>query len=509
MRIPERLRPWLLLGLVAFGVRCAAIAWNADRLFGDVNLFALVARDWVDHGTLNYPGKYDFSEASTYATLSSPAGQHPSAWPWLGGVVANLLGTRDTYFALQLCGLVGGLLVVAAGARLAWLVGGRRAALWCGGALALHPYLVDYSANGSPFIWLGLATLTIPLAALEPRLSAWTAGLVAGLAVGIAISVHGAGLALLPFGLIALFILRDRQRVATTASCLLVAGLVLLPTCLWMHTHFGSWWHTTTTDYLLGKLGRIALVEQADGIRLIKGSLQWSDLPRALGLATVSTGNYLLHLACELGWLGLVGLGLGIAGFRRSPEQRRLGLALALIALGVGLPCWLWPSFKFRFLAGLLPLAVWLVALAASRSTRFPRWAGGAVIGVLIFWGAQIVLTRSPAKYYAFDLEHRADYADMRAVAAVLAAQPPGVVLSFNQTLDGGTAAAYWHEHPFVSARGHPDAFLRRHAETFNVAYLWLSPERAEAVATLFPQASLLHAGDSHWVYSLPQIAHD
>lgn len=48
--IPARLHPWLLLMLVALVARCAAVAWNSDRLFGDVNLFALVAREWVDHG---------------------------------------------------------------------------------------------------------------------------------------------------------------------------------------------------------------------------------------------------------------------------------------------------------------------------------------------------------------------------------------------------------------------------------------------------------------------------
>jgi hypothetical protein len=480
------------------------VGWNADRLFGDVNLFALVARQWLDTGLLEYPGKYDYSEAAAYLELASPASQHPPAWSWLGGNLAALLGTSNTYFALQLWSLAGGMLLVAAGAWLAHLLGGKKAALLCGGALALHPYLIDYSANGSPYLWIGLAGFVVLGCALDERLNPLAAGALAGLATGIAASVHGAGIALIPFGLFALFSYPSKNRIGQAAAYLLTAGLILLPTCWWMYQNFGRWWHTNTTDYVFGKLGRAQWLNDETGLRLVRHELGLSDYGRALVLAAGSTARYALYMACELGWLGLVGLGAGITWLlRRQGDQKRIWPLFLLLVLGIGLPCWLWPSFKYRFLAGLLPLCVWLAAFAATRSARLPRWALSASVGVACFWAAQWIMTGSPAKYYAFDLDHRRNYALMREAAAALHPQPPGDVLTFSRVLDGGVEAAFWHKRPIIAARGFPDAAILRLAEDFTPRYAIAPPARRTLIEKNFPEALLLHEGPAHLVYIL------
>lgn len=174
-----------------------------------------------------------------------------------------------------------------------------------------------------------------------------------------------------------------------------------------------------------------------------------------------------------------------------------------MVALGVGLPCWLWPSFKYRFLAGLLPLLIMLAAIAAFRIGRSPRWTVCVVVGVFGFWGVQWWLTGSPAKYYAFDLDHQRDYGHMRAAAEVLSRLPPGPVLSFPDALDGGIEAAYWHGHAFVSARGFSEDKLARLARDFHTTYALLSPDRRSFVESCFPRARLLHAGPEYLVYVL------
>ena len=57
----------IVLGIL---LRVASIWWN-DRLLGDVNLFALTAREYAESGELNYPMKYDFSEKTSGGSLES------------------------------------------------------------------------------------------------------------------------------------------------------------------------------------------------------------------------------------------------------------------------------------------------------------------------------------------------------------------------------------------------------------------------------------------------------
>lgn len=181
---------------------------------------------------------------------------------------------------LQLLGVMPGGGIVAVGPRLALLLSDRRAALWCGVALARHPYLVDYSGNGSPCLWIGLAALVIPWCAVERAWPAWVAGALAGLTVGSAATVHGAGLGLLSLGGIALLLARNDARATLGLTYVGMAVAVILPTLLWTHAHFGVWWHTTS--YVFDKLGHLKMVDQSDGIRQVQSALGFPTCPRPL-----------------------------------------------------------------------------------------------------------------------------------------------------------------------------------------------------------------------------------
>lgn len=77
-------------------VRIASFNWN-DRLQGDVNLFALTAREFVIHSRLYYPMKFEYSDNVKYQVLQSPASQHPPLWPFMCGLLGKVLHTDDTF----------------------------------------------------------------------------------------------------------------------------------------------------------------------------------------------------------------------------------------------------------------------------------------------------------------------------------------------------------------------------------------------------------------------------
>jgi len=76
---------WSIAAL-AIGLRVASLGWN-DRLQGDVNLFALTAREVARNGRLVYPMRYEYSDRVPYLSFETPATQHPPLWPFSAGLL--------------------------------------------------------------------------------------------------------------------------------------------------------------------------------------------------------------------------------------------------------------------------------------------------------------------------------------------------------------------------------------------------------------------------------------
>ncbi|MDH4209458.1 MAG: hypothetical protein OEV76_11335, partial [Anaerolineae bacterium] len=70
-------------------LRIASFHWN-DRLQGDVNLFALAAREFVNHSRLYYPMKIEYSDQVEYRALQAPADYHPPLWSFVGGLLGKI-----------------------------------------------------------------------------------------------------------------------------------------------------------------------------------------------------------------------------------------------------------------------------------------------------------------------------------------------------------------------------------------------------------------------------------
>lgn len=488
---------------VALIARLLALLWN-DRLFGDVNLYALVARQWTQTGRLDYPLKFDYFDPAPYLALTSPVSQHPPAWSWLAGLLTRYAGLPDAFAALKLLSLLGGLAVVVLGTLIARRLANDRCAFWTGFLLSLHPLLVDFSANGSPYIAVAAGTLAVVLAVVSTERPSWTRALLAAIGAAAAWNFHGVGLLLIPAGFIALALAPSRgRRLSLLGTYVLATALLVAPLIAWNLQQFGKPVHSTSTFYILGKLGLVYLANDPAGIHQLTASPGWSHVFPYVALALKSSLLFLLHLGLETGFAGLVFAALGTFGLLRS-EDRRTALALLIITLAIALPCLGWPEFKYRFLVLLLPLVLIAAAIGFRRSRLTPFLATGSIAGCLIFWCVQIILTGSPAKYYAYDREHLADYRLMREASAFLRAQPPGAVLSLPHQLDGGVEAVWWHQHPAILARGFPPPIVQRLLADFQPAYLLLSANQASQLPILSPHSRLLFANPAYHIYALP-----
>ena len=496
-----------LLLLAGVGLRGASFAWNT-RLQGDINLFALTAREFVQHDRLYYPMKLEFSDHVAYKALASPASQHPPLWPLAAGLLGKVLRTDNTFPLLKLlCQAIGvGLmvLVIYAGTR-------RRRPIETIAALAfvaLSPELVDYSANGSPYILL--ATLLVLAALLLEcfRPEHLFDYALAGVLCGVGLQTHSV-LLLLPAAFLLFWLCASRGIPWKGIAVATAAGLMtVIPWMLWNYQYFRTPFYSYSTSYFFARFGlaKIAAfgdvvttgrVRSADAAFLI-------DYLRGVGQTTryfISTyyadvGPFCLVLLVS-GWVGL---------FRR---HRRAALASFFPFLIYSLTVLLWATNRDRFVVPIIPLT-YLVAAAGFAfllRNRFPwRVLGWVCLAGTIAWSVVGYRDQPPTRYYLNDAEWAATYGKMLPLAQELGKRERGVVLGYAYILDGGIETVYWHRQPFVYGREVPPEALNKVVEDFGVRYLWTQSDMSEDVLTRFPRARAILANAVFRVFELPSF---
>ncbi|MCX7935982.1 MAG: hypothetical protein N3A66_12075, partial [Planctomycetota bacterium] len=252
--MPERapLSPLLWALVIGLGValRIYAFAQNT-RLQGDVNLLALTAREYAESGDLYYPLKYTSPPYVPYAALREPATQHPLLVPWLAGIACRLWGTDDAFAILKL--------LSAAGCILHWLLAAALAWRYCGAyawlpifLTAFSPLVVDYSANGSPYI-TAAALMLFPFLWLLRRRSPGAAVCAAlGLLCGVGFQIHGFFLAILAGCLWAVSRAKPARAILRAFLLLAVFLFSLVPTVIWSWRHTGMWLCASTLQHPAG-----------------------------------------------------------------------------------------------------------------------------------------------------------------------------------------------------------------------------------------------------------------
>ncbi|MDG2304155.1 MAG: hypothetical protein P8R42_05775 [Candidatus Binatia bacterium] len=504
--------PWVVgLLLLATALRVSSFEWN-ERLQGDVSLFALTTRNFVQTGELRYPMKYEFSDQVDYCETQSVASMHPPLFPLAAGAVGRAIGTDDTFPLLKLLSAIGG------AALLLLLALRTRTTVDHGAMVALafvcaSPSLVDFSANGSPYIWSGLFLLlaTILIGRIPNTRKADFA--LAGALAALGPQIHSA-LASIPVAFVVVGALEWRRVSLRDASIFFgVAALLAAPYFTWNLVNFGSPLYSYSPHVLWTNLGFAQ-----EGIWGNVITWRWLDAPRdgasAVTLRTIaeSTGETLVGLFRDggPGALALAAAGL-IVLFRHNAR----GLAYRFVPLALYLGLVLPFFFRDRFVVPLLPLTYVVagIGFAAGWASK-QRLLAGACAAIALAWMVPAYFESPPTRYYLNDAPHSEAYEAMLPIARRLALLPTGTTLGYSNTLAGGIEAVYHHRQPFVRGRSHsspreehPGDVLRKLGRDFQVRYVWADAFTKGEVQEIFPNATEVLGNGAFFVLELPPEA--
>ncbi len=501
-----------LLLLAGVALRAASFAWNT-RLQGDVSLFALTAREYVQHDRLFYPLKWEFSDHVAYRTLASPASQHPLPWPFAAGLLGKIFGTEDTFSLLKLLGEVTGIGLLVLVAFAGWRRRAWSATLAGVAFLAFSPVLVDFSANGSSYILSATLLVLATLLMTRFRMGRLPDYALAGLLCGVALQVHSVML-LLPIAFL-LFWLSDGANhdlrrllwkgiIVATASGL----ATLIPWMLWNYHYFHTPFYSYSTYFFLKQFG-LAKTAIFDGVvttRVVRSPdiLFFGSYLRTMGaivrdfaLNTLTeTGPFCLALLVA-GWIDL---------FR---NQRRTALAFFLPFLFYTLTVCLWATARDRFVVPIIPLTYLVAAVGfAFLSKGRPLWRtlGWICLVGTVAWSLAGFRDQPPTRYYKNDADWAAGYAKMLPLAREVDKLDRGVMLGYASILDGGMETVYWQHQPFVYGRELPPPALEKVVEDFGVRYVWTDPHTLPDAAVRFPRAREILSNDLFHVFELPSF---
>lgn len=490
--------------VVAVALRVWSFQWN-DRLQGDVNLFALTARSFVQSGSLSYPMKYEFSDRVDYCAERSAASQHPPLFPLIAGLAGTAFETDDTYPLLKLLSELGGLAVLALVATFSAEPGGLVALA----LVATSPMLVDFSGNGSPYAWSGFLLLLSTILVGRLRAARVRDAVLAGCIAGIAPQIHSALLAV-PASFIVLWLAKGRQN--TLRSWLAFVGgaaVVAAPWLLWNQHHFGSPLYSYSPHHLWTDLGAAQEGIYGDTVTWRWVATDWVQVVWNVLRTTFWSALDLLRGLLRDGGPGALALAtVALVAVPVTVGRRGLELALpVLFYLALVLPF----QFRDRFVVPLLPVFYVLVGQGLTNAWRpGGRWFAVLCAATSLAWMAAAFFESPPTRYYAGAAQHREWYTAMVPVARQLARLGPGSVLAASSTLDGGIEAAYYHRRHVIRGQAHgrwheerPGDVLRKLAQDFHARYLWADRFTLSDLQTVFPDARIALGNGSYFVLEL------
>ena len=490
-------------------LRMMSFGWNG-RLHGDVNLFALTAREFVRNGRLFYPMKYEYSDLVAYQALQTPASQHPPLWPFAAGVLGKLFGTQDTYTILKLLCVGVGIAMLGMVIFYGWHSKQFVPMLAAAAGMALSPLLIDFSANGSSYILSALIVLLVVFLLQQFDYQNVWHYMGAGVVCGVGYQVHSA-LLLLPLAFICFWLWDIRKLMWRGVFWAAGAGVVtLLPWLVWNWGHFKRPFYSYSSYYILRKLN-IAHTGLFDNVitTRVTGEFGRDVFNLYMTLVRDNGDKFFEIYYAETGpiILGLAAIGLVYLVWK----DRRQLMTLFLPYLFYVLMIILWATYKYRFLVPAIPAAYLLAGIGISvliknqmSKLSFALKTVGIVgfLGMLL-WFVPAYSENPPTRYYDHDEKHLSRYAQMREMVDVLNDFEPGVVMGFSKSLDGGIETVYWHDMPFVFGRGLDTNEVQKLAADFQVRYVWVDQGTLSAFELAFPDAFLLQRNQLYAIFEL------
>lgn len=478
----------VLAGLLLRGL---SYRWNS-RLQGDVNLFALTAREYRSHGRLFYPMKYEYSDYVDYAEIATPASQHPPLWSLAAGVVAKVVDTGDTFAVLKvMCEAASLILLVTV------LIFGRSDE--CGGwvypalcGLLLSPMLADFSANGSPYILLAVFVVLAGFLFVRLDPSRIISYMYLGVVCALGLLVHSA-MVCLPMAVAALTLIRYRKfRILGLISFSVVFAMALLPWAIWTYMHFGTPLYSYSSYHILKQLGA-AEITLSGKIITTQATDQsvWITLHNYASLVWRLLVVFPMRFVVEMGpfWAGLAAIGV-VQGLR---ERARDTVKFLLPSLCYCIVIVGWATYRERFLVPVLPTGYVLGGYGISVILRARRRAASILAFVWLCCALVLslrgFLDRPPTTYYAGDSEYAEQYSSMRTLVEQLQELQPGTILGCSHLLDGGMETAYWLGWPYVYGRELGDDEIRKAVADFDIDYVWVDVDRLARIRSILPNA--------------------
>jgi len=153
---PSKSTPLVLFGflvILALGIGLRLYAFQANtRAYGDVNTIRNSASQYEKVGIVQYPWKLERFKTALNDPLATPAYMHGPSIPFIAGLLSKLTGISDTFITLKILTLTAGIVMLLLSYRLGVVLYRSQTGIIIMALFATSPILIDFSANGSPYI---------------------------------------------------------------------------------------------------------------------------------------------------------------------------------------------------------------------------------------------------------------------------------------------------------------------------------------------------------------------
>lgn len=424
---------FIIILLLGVGLRLHAFQANT-RAYGDVNTIRSSARQYTLTGIVQYPWKLERFESTLDDPLATPAYMHGPTLPFLAGTLSRLLGI-DTFTSLKSLTLIAGIAMVILSYWLGTRVHSSLAGLLAMLCVSTSPVLVDFSANGSPYIIAATLMLLADnlLVSFNPQRLRDYAGL--GVICCLAFLSLQAMLALTAAILLIGLIFIRRLRVWGIIIFVGTWLLCYIPALMWYITYFNRPFISQQTNYIATELALMGTERAA----FINQPLTLFSEPLFSRYIDVMWSRFLVYLENLTFELSLPVLYLAIASVFITlifPRLRKImgyvGVTrlvyLAFTSAGLAL---LHMRFLVPVVSGILVLVpvIWV-----SISSKRPRFLMGILSFIVVLYAgwsiwSYLTLDTPPTRYYRDESSINLEYDASQDIGKQLSVYPIGNVV--------------------------------------------------------------------------------